>query len=151
MNHSMQKSLFSLAVITLVSVLCSTGLQAASFNKLMNLGIISADSSVKEVVIFSDDNTKCLSTNDQKPNSAKSLSYTECRLDGSDTWLITSAGKIKNKQSGKCLSTPNGEDRLVLAHCSAAHFRDRVAHDFVIFDHIVEGNHNSAEIAEVRH
>jgi uncharacterized protein YdbL (DUF1318 family) len=148
MKNLIQKSLFTLAVI---SVLLSAGAQAANFNKLMQLGIVGSNASGKEVVIYNDDQTKCLSTYWQKRNGSKNLAYTTCSMDGTDTWLITSDGKVKNKQSGKCLSTPAGEDSLVLMHCNYMHFRDFTAHDLVILDHLVDGESDGVEVADVRH
>jgi len=147
MNKFIQKSLFTLA---LSSVLLSAGAQAANFNKLMQLGIIGVNGSSKEVVIYNDDQTKCLSTYGQKRHGSKSLAYTTCRMDGTDTWLITSGGKVKNKQSGKCLSTPKGEDSLVLVHCNYMHFRDHTGNDLVILDHLVDGESDGVDIADVR-
>lgn len=149
MKNLIQKSLFTLSVISVLSVLLSSGAQAATFSKLMKLGIVNANSPDKEVVIYNDDSTKCLSTDGQKRNSSKSLAYATCRKGGTDTWLITSVGKIKNKRSGKCLSTPKGEDSLVLVHCNFVYSRDYIAYDFIIFDHIVNDDRDGAEIAEV--
>jgi hypothetical protein len=148
MKNLIQKSLFTLSVI---SVLLSSGAQAANFNKLMQLGIIGSNTSGKEVVIYNDDQTKCLSTYGQKRSGSKSLAYTICRMDGTDTWLITSGGKVKNKQSGKCLSTPAGEDSLALVHCNYKHFRDHTARDLVILDHLVDGDSDGVEIADIRY
>jgi len=148
MKNLIQKSLFTLSVI---SVLLSAGAQAANFNKLMQLGIIGANTSGKEVVIYNDDQTKCLSTYGQKSSGSKSIAYTTCRMDDTDTWLITSSGKIKNKRSGKCLSTPTAQDSLVLVHCNYMHFRDHTAHDFVILDHLVDSESDGVEVADVRH
>jgi hypothetical protein len=148
MKNLIQKSLFTLSVI---SVLLSAGAQAANFNKLMQLGIIGSNASGKEVVIYNDDQTKCLSTNGQKHHGPKSLAYTTCRMDGTDKWLITSSGKVKNKQSGKCLSTPAGKDSLTLVHCNYVHFRDYTAHEFVILGHLVDGESDAVKIADARH
>jgi hypothetical protein len=148
MKNLIQKSLFTLSVI---NVLLSAGAQAANFNKLMQLGIIGSNASGKEVVIYNDDQTKCLSTYGQKHHGSKNLAYTTCIMDGTDTWLITSDGKVKNKQSGKCLSTPAGEDSLVLVHCNYMHFRDYTAHDLVILDHLVDGDSDGVEVADMRH
>lgn len=151
MNSFLRKPLFNLFAISVVSVLLTAAAQAASFNKLMNLGVIKSDSLEKEVVIYNDDYTKCLSANGLGSNSSKNLDFTTCRLDDSDTWSITSAGKIKNKQNGKCLSTPKGEDKLVLVHCNFVYFRDYIAHDFIIFDRIIDDDRDAAEVAEVRY
>jgi hypothetical protein len=70
-------------------------------------------------------------------------------MDGTDTWLITSGGTGKNKQSGKCLSTPAGDDSLVLVPCHYKHFRDYAAHDLVILDHLVDGESDGVEVADV--
>jgi hypothetical protein len=148
MKNLIQKSLFTLSVI---SVLLSAGALAANFNKLMQLGMIGSNASGKEVVIYNDDQTKCLSTNGQNRSGSKSLVYETCRMDGADTWLITSSGKVKNKQSGKCLSTPAGEDSMLLVHCNYMHFRDYTAHDLVILDHIVDGDSERVEIADVHY
>jgi len=148
MKNLVQKLLLRLSVITM---LLSAGAQAADFNKLMQLGIITSNTTVKEVVIYNDDQTQCLSTNSQKPSGSKSLAYATCRMDEADTWLITNGGKVKNKQSGKCLSTPAGKDSLVLVHCNYLHIRDSVAHDLVILDHLVDGDSDGLEIADVRH
>ena len=148
MKNLIQKSLFTLSVI---SVLLSAGAQAANFNKLMQLGIISSNASGKEVVIYNDDQTQCLSTYGQKSSGSKSIAYTTCRMDDTDTWLITSSGKVKNIQSGKCLSTPTGEDSLVLVHCNYMHFRDYTAHDLVILDHLVDGGSEGVEVADVHY
>lgn len=148
MKNFIQKSLFTLSVI---SVLLSSGAQAATYKKLMQLGIINSNVSGKEIVIYNDDQTKCLSAYAQNGKRSGSLAYATCRMEDTDTWLITSGGKVKNKQSGKCLGTPTGEDSLVLVHCNYMHFRDHTAHDFVIFDHLVESDNDRSEIADVRH
>lgn len=148
MKNLIQKSLLILSITT---VLLSAGAQAATFNKLMQLGIVNSNATVKEVVIYNDDQTKCLSSYEQKNSGSKGLAFTTCRMNNIDTWLITSGGKVKNKQSGKCLSTPAGEDSLVLEHCNYMHFRDHTAHDFIIFDDLVEGDNDGVEIADVRH
>lgn len=148
MNNLIQKSLFTLSVI---SVLLTTGAQATTFSKLMKLGVVDPNSSVKEVVIYNDDQTKCLSAYGQNGKRKKGLGYTTCRKDGVDTWVITNVGKIKNKRNGKCLSTPTGEDNLMLVHCNYMHFRNHIAHDFIILDHLVEGDLKGAEIADVRY
>jgi hypothetical protein len=148
MKNLIRKSLSTLSVIT---VLLSSGAQAANFNQLMQLGIIDTNSSVKEVVIYNNDQTKCLSSNGQKQNGSKGLTYDTCRMDDTDTWLITSNGKVKNKQSGKCLSTPAGKDSLMLVHCNYMHIRDYTAHDLVILDHLVEGESEGVEVADVRY
>ncbi|WP_339722844.1 ricin-type beta-trefoil lectin domain protein [uncultured Paraglaciecola sp.] len=148
MKNLILKSLFVLSVI---SVLLSAGAQAANFNKLMQLGIIGSNTSGKEVVIYNEDQSKCLSSNGQKSNGSKGLAYTTCRIDGTDTWLITSGGKVKNKQSGKCLSTPAGKDSLVLVHCNYMHIRDYAAHDLVILDHLVDSESEGVEVADARY
>lgn len=148
MKNLIHKSLFTLAV---VSVLLSAGAQAANFNQLMQLGIIDSNASGKEVVIYNEDQTKCLSTKAQKSNDSKGLAYATCSMDGTDTWLITSSGKVKNKQSGKCLSTPAGKDSLVLVHCNYMHIRDYAAHDLVILDHLVDGESEGVEVADARY
>jgi|TARA_R110000868_G_scaffold196864_4_gene442910 hypothetical protein len=148
MKNLVQKSLFTLSVI---SVLLITGAQAATFSKLIKLGIVNANSAGKEVVIYNDEQTKCLSTFGQKRSRSKSLAYASCRMDDTDTWVITRAGKVKNKRNGKCLSTPTGGNSLVLVHCNYMHFRDYIAHDFIILDHLVDGDRNGAENADIRH
>lgn len=148
MKNLIQKSLFTLSVI---SVLLSTGAQAETFSKLMKLGVVNSNSSVKEVVIYNDDQTKCLSTVGQNGKRSKNLIYTACNVDGADTWVITNVGKIKNKGSGKCLSTPTGEDGMILVHCNHMHFRNYTAHDFIILDHLIDGDREGAEIADVRY
>ncbi|MFT6989723.1 MAG: hypothetical protein ACJASL_001696 [Paraglaciecola sp.] len=148
MKNLIQKSLFTLSVI---SVLLSAGAQAATFNKLMQLGITGSNASGKEVVIYNDDQTKCLSAYEHYGKRSDSLAYATCRIDDTDTWLITSSGKVKNKQSGKCLSTPSGKDSLVLVHCNYMHIRDYIAHDLVILDDLVEGDNDGVEIADVRY
>lgn len=139
---------YSLFALTVFGTLLSTGAQAADFNTLMRLGVIESDSAIREVVIFNHDSTECLSITEQKWNSSKSLAYGKCRIDETDTWLITNVGKIKNKQSGKCLSAPKGEDRLVLRHCNYMYSKDNTAHDFIILDHMVDDNQNGLEIAK---
>jgi hypothetical protein len=148
MKTLIQKSLLILSVTT---VLLSAGAQAANFNKLMQLGIIGSNTTGKEVVIYNEDQTKCLSTAGQNLNSSKSLAYATCRMDEADTWLITNGGKVKNKQSGKCLSTPIGKDNLELVHCNYMHVRDYSAHDLVIFDHLVEDDSDGVKIADIRY
>jgi len=148
MKNLIQKSLFTLSVI---SLLLSFGAQATTFSKLMNLGIVNSNSSDKEFVIYNDDQTKCLSAFGQNGKRPKSLSYTTCHREGADKWVITNVGKIKNKRSGKCLSTPRGEDSLILTHCNYIHFRNQIAHDFIIFDHLVSSDRDGAEIADVRY
>lgn len=140
----------SLMTLSIISMWVSAGAQAADFNKLMQLGIISSDASGREVVIYNDDKTKCLSASGQKRSSSKNLTFATCRMDGSDTWLITNNGKVKNIQSGKCLSTPTREDNLVLTHCNYKHFRDNSAHDYIVLDHLVDGNPEGLELANVR-
>lgn len=148
MKNLIQRLLFTLSIIT---VLLGAGAQAANFNKLMQLGIIGSNTSGKEVVIYNDDQTKCLSTAGQYRSGSKSLAFTTCSMDDTDTWFITSSGKVKNQQSGKCLSTPAGEDSLVLVHCNYMHIRDYVAHDFVILDDLVDGDSDGVEVADARH
>ena len=147
MKNSIQKSLLTLSVI---SVLLSSGAQAATFSKLMTLGIVNSNSSVKEVVINNDDQTKCLSAYGQNGSLSKSLVYSTCRMDGTDTWAITNVGKIKNKRSGKCLGTRKGEDSLVLVHCKYMLFRNHTAYDIIILDHLVDSDRDGDEIADVR-
>jgi hypothetical protein len=148
MNNLIQKSLITVSVIF---VLLSSGAQAATFNKLMKLGVVNSNSSNKEVVIYNDDQTKCLSAFGRNGERSKSLAYTSCDINGADTWVITNVGKIKNKRSGKCLSTPAGQDKLVLMHCNYMHFKNDTAHDFIIFDHLVKGDSEGSEIADVRY
>lgn len=145
MKNVIQKSLF---ILSIIGALLSSGAQAANFSKLMKLGVISTNSSSKEVVIYNHDQTKCLSAYGQDGERTKGLTYTTCKADGSNTWVITKVGKIKNKGSGKCLSTPTGEDKLVLMHCNYMHFKNHVAHDFVIFDHLVNRYSDEVEIAD---
>lgn len=148
MKNLIQKSLFTLSIF---GVLLSAGAQAANFNRLMQLGIIGSNTSGKEVVIYNDEQTKCLSTVGQSDGGSKGLTYATCRMDEADTWLITSSGKVKNKQSGKCLSTPSGKDSLVLVHCNYMHIRDYAAHDLVILDHLVDGESEGVEVADARY
>lgn len=144
MYNLIQKSIVSLLVINALSVLLTSDAMGASFNKFMNLGIIFASSPDKQIVIYNDDYTKCLTVDKQK-----TLEYAKCQIDSTSTWHITNTGKVKNIASGKCLSTPEGEDSLLLVHCNYVHHRDYVAHDFVIFDHIVEDEKVGEIIADV--
>jgi hypothetical protein len=91
-----------------------------------------------------------LSAYEQNGKRSDSLAYATCRIDDTDTWLITSSGKVKNKQSGKCLSAATGQDSLVLVHCNYMHFRDHTAHDFIIFDDLVNRDSDGVEVADVR-
>lgn len=148
MKNLIQKSLFTLPIISMFFI---PGVQATTFSKLMKLGIVSSTPFGKEVVIYNDDQTKCLSTSGKKRPSAKSLDYATCRMDSADTWLITAVGKIKNKSSGKCLSTPKEEDNLILVHCNFMYSRDYITHNFIILDHLIDDDHEGEEIADIRY
>jgi hypothetical protein len=132
-----------------IGLFFNTGAQAATFTKMMKLGVVSYTPSSKVVVIYSEDQTKCLSTQGQNETKAKSLVYQECLIDDANTWVITSVGKIKNKLNGKCLSTPRGGESLELVNCNYRHFRDYKNNDFVIFKHLVEGVHNGLKTADI--
>lgn len=136
MKNFAHKSLFNLSVssVLFASSILAAGAQAATFNEEMKLGVINANTPEKEVVIYNEDYTKCLSVSAQDNTSFKHLSYTACRMDNADTWILTSAGKIQNKQTGKCLSTPKGESNLVQSYCNFEHIRDYTAHELVIFE-----------------
>jgi len=150
MKNLLRKSLCTLSV---TGVLLTSGVQAATFSNLMKLGIVKANASNKEIVILNDDQTKCLSVYGENGAGVKSLTYTKCEMDRTDTWVITNVGKIKNKRTGKCLSTPAGEDNLILMHCSYQHFRSHSAHDFIVLDHFVGGDrdHDQSKIANVNY
>lgn len=134
MKNLIQKSLSNLTGVLFVGALFAAGPQAATFDENMKLGVVNANSVEKEVVIYNDDYTKCLSDSAQDGKNSKHLSYTACRMDDADTWVLTSAGKIKNKLTGKCLSTPKGENNLVQSYCNYEYIRDYTAHELVVFE-----------------
>ena len=96
-----------------------------------------AGSPEKEVVIYNEDYSKCLSALAQNNKGSKSLSYATCRMDDADTWILTRAGKVINKQTGKCLSTLKGESKLIQSYCNFEYIRDYTAHELVIFENTI--------------
>lgn len=151
MKNFIQKTLLIISAISVVSILLVTSAHAATFSTQMKLGLIKSDSPNKEVVIFNDDYSKCLSVVDLGNKSTKDLDYVACAKGASDTWTITSAGKVKNNQNGKCLSSPKGEDTLTLVHCNYIHSRDYIAHDFVILEQMVEHDVQGSQLAKIQH
>jgi hypothetical protein len=150
MKNLLRKSLYTLFV---TGGLLTSSVQAATFSNLMKLGIVKANASNKEILIFNDDQTKCLSVYGENGAGVKSLTYNNCKMEGTDTWVITNVGKIKNKRTGKCLSTPAGEDNLILTHCSYQHFRSHSAHDFIVLENFVGGarDRDQSKIANVNY
>jgi hypothetical protein len=147
MKILMKKSLMTLIAASIFTI---SGAQATTFSKQMKLGIVNSAPYGKEVIIYNDEQTKCLAVSSKSNASAKSLTYATCRKDEADTWIITNAGKMKNKRSGKCLSTPNGMDKLILKHCNFMYSRDYMTHDFIILDHLNVEDQEVSEIANIR-
>lgn len=147
MNNFIQKSLFNLSIVAVITMLFSTAVQAANFSKSMKLGIVGSSASGKTVVIYNDDYTKCLSSSGHKRSSSNTVTYAACEKDNNDIWVITKVGKIKNMRTGKCLSTLKGKDSLVLMHCNYVHYRDYIEHDFIVLDRLVTRERDGIQIA----
>ena len=101
------------------------------------------------MVIYNSDQTKCLSTYGHNRKSTNVLTYETCRVDGYDTWTITSSGKIKNQRSGKCLTSPQGRSTLTLARCNTSIKRGYTAYDFVILNHLDVPTNSGIEVAQL--
>jgi hypothetical protein len=149
MKNSMQKSVLNVSMASLFSVFIVVGAQAATFKSEMKLGIISSTASTKDVVLYNEDQSKCLTVHSKKTSNNKGIYYAACRMDGTDTWTITNTGKIKNKRSGKCLSTKKGQDDLELTHCTASYSRYYTEYEFVIFEHMLEDD--GTQLADMRY
>lgn len=146
MQNLLKKTFFVLLPFGLLL----TTAQGANFNELFNVGVINSNSSAKQhVVIYNHDQTKCLSTYGHHRKATNILSYATCRVDSYDTWEVTRSGKIKNERSGKCLSSPQGQDTLVLAHCNTLSNRGYMAYDFVILNNLQHNKDVAVEVAKL--
>ena len=136
MSNILSTSLLKIAASSVFGLLFVTSLQAATFSEVMKIGMVSGGADGQQVVIYNDDYSKCLSAGQEQQQAANSVVYTSCQMDDSDTWLITSNGKIQHKSNEKCLGTPKGKDRLELTYCNYVPARDYQAFEFIIFPHV---------------